>query len=141
VFVIIAKYNGRQLDASSAFTALSLISLLEGPMNTLIQAIPMLNAAMACFHRIQQFLNSDARRDHRLPLNETYNDLPPASGIELETLLPAISHVGPLPIMISQNSSFGWASDQAPAVTDVSFTLNRHQYCFIIGPVGEFTLT
>lgn len=68
VFVISANSTGRTLNTASAYTALSLISLLDGPMNTLVSAIPMLNAAMACFARIESFLNSDARRDDRLPL-------------------------------------------------------------------------
>ena len=39
--------------------------------------------------------------------------------------------------MIIQNASFGWLPEGAPAVSDVTFTLQRRQSCFIIGPVGS----
>ena len=74
VFVVIANSTGRTLNTSAAFTGLSLISLLSSPMHIMISTIPMLNASMACFVRIQTFLNSDARKDHRLPLS-------PSSGL------------------------------------------------------------
>lgn len=132
--MIAAKYSGKQLDTASAFTALSLISLLADPMNTLIRTIPMLNSAMACFKRIQEFLNSDARRDHRLPLNNPINvdEQPLTSEIELRTF-PSSQ----LSLIIAQNASFGWTMEDVPTVSDVSFTLSRRQFCFIIGPVGS----
>ena len=49
-------------------------------MNTMIRTIPMLNASMACFDRIQKFLNSDARQDHRLSLKQSDLDEPQISG-------------------------------------------------------------
>lgn len=136
VFVIVAYYNGQTLNTANAFTALSLISLLSGPMNTLIRTIPMLNASMACLTRIQSFLNSDARRDDRLPLTETTTPsiLSSTSDIELDTFSRKDSS---LPIMVTQNASFGWTPLGPPAVSDVTFTLSRHDYCFIIGPVGS----
>jgi len=113
-------------------------------MNTLVSTIPMLNAAMACFTRIESFLKSDARRDDRLPLPgpgefEGQSSSPASSGIELEVMGPVIT--GPKNIstvmIATQNASFSWDVDGQPAVSDLSFTLQRHQFCFIIGPVGS----
>lgn len=141
VFVIVAKYTGRTLDTSNAFTALSLISLLSSPMNTLIRTIPQLNASMACFGRIETFLNSDARRDHRLPLNRPSSprDQTSTSDIELGEILASIeiSRSAQSPIIITQNASFGWTSEGLAAVSDVTFTITSRQFCFIIGPVGS----
>lgn len=142
VFVITAKITGKQLDASTSFTALSLIALLSSPMNTLIAAIPQFNAAIACFSRIQEFLNSGTRMDHRLPLNSAEGL---ASGqltrslnseIELKDLSPLIPREETPPILAIQNASFGWNSGPRPDVGDISFTLMRGQFCFVIGPVG-----
>lgn len=110
-------------------------------MNTLIRTIPALNSAMACFARIQSFLNSDARKDHRLPLHGSL----PSSGqtsmsdIELEVFQDSSeSSKGPhSPILITQNASFGWEPEGSPVVSDVSFALTNHHFCFIIGPVGS----
>lgn len=136
-FVVSAKYTGRTLDAASAFTSLSLIALISGPLNTVIMSIPMLNAAMACFHRIQTFLCSDARRDHRIAFedgNSLEESGTAAEGIELRRL-PSGSSMGAL--ISAQNASFSWKAEGAPTVTDNTFTINRRQFCFVIGPVGS----
>jgi ABC-type multidrug transport system fused ATPase/permease subunit len=146
VFVIGANSTGRTLNTASAYTALSLISLLDGPMNTLVSAIPMLNAAMACFARIESFLNSDARRDDRLPLlgqGELGDQSSPPTGsvnkdIEMESLRPVLTGTKINSVVIAtQNASFSWDIDGQPTVFDLSFTLHRHQFCFVIGPVGS----
>ena len=143
VFTLIANSTGNTLDTAAAFTGLSLISLLASPMNTMIRTIPMLNASMACFDRIQKFLNSDARQDHRLPLNSTHITGAPvpsetSSGIELKEMESKVS-VGPSDsaMIVAQNASFSWTTGGEPVVRDASFTLSRHQFCFIIGPVGS----
>lgn len=143
VFVITAKITGKQLDAAASFTALSLIALLSGPMNTLIRAIPQLNSAIACFSRIQAFLNSGTRMDHRLPLNNVENlagDQQMSasnSDIELKNLSPPVRLEETSPLLVIQNASFGWNPDARPDVSDVSITLLRRQFAFIIGPVGS----
>jgi ATP-binding cassette subfamily C (CFTR/MRP) protein 1 len=116
-------------------------------MNTLVATIPMLNAAMACFARVESFLKSDARRDDRLPLlgpgeSEDDSSSPAGTDIELETIRPVMPgskiNPGAMNVMITtQNASFSWDLDGQPAVFDLSFTLQRHQFCFIIGPVGS----
>lgn len=140
VFVIIVKFAGKQLDTSSAFAALSPISLLGSPMSILVSTIPMISSSMACFDRIQRFLDSEARKDHRLPLYRSSNsdteiliESVAPTDISLQ-LLPAIPLRGILDV---QNASFGWTSDESPIVSDVTFTLPRHQFCFIVGPVGK----
>lgn len=99
----------------------------------------MLNASMACFARIQSFLNSDARKDHRLPLNgvDSLEEVTTATDIELQTLPSFGNSNSKIPIMVAQHATFGWESEDAPAVSDITFTLMRHQFCFVIGPVGS----
>jgi ABC-type bacteriocin/lantibiotic exporter with double-glycine peptidase domain len=98
---------------------------------------------MACFDRIQNFLNSDARQDHRLPLNPSDLNEPQipretAGGIELKTMTPKVyEEPSDEAMIVARNASFSWAVGGEPIVRDVSFTLPRHQFCFIIGPVGS----
>ena len=40
-------------------------------------------------------------------------------------------------MIVAQNASFSWVAGSGPIVRDVSFTLRRNQFCFIIGPVGS----
>jgi ATP-binding cassette subfamily C (CFTR/MRP) protein 1 len=113
-------------------------------MNALVSTIPMLNAAIACFARIESFLKSDARRDDRLPLqdlgdSEGQRSCASSSEIELESMRPVkAGSKNNSPVMITtQNASFSWDFDGQPVVSDLSFTLQRSQFCFIIGPVGS----
>ena len=112
-------------------------------MNAMIRTIPMLNASMACFDRIQKFLNSDARQDHRLQLITSEQTKPLAecgntADVELREYISTVS--GPSrddAMIVAKNASFSWTADGEPVVRDISFTLARHQFCFIIGPVGS----
>ncbi|KUJ07957.1 putative ATP-binding cassette transporter [Mollisia scopiformis] len=144
VFVIIANASGQTLNAASAYTALSLISLLSTPMNNIAMTIPMLNAAMACFERIESFLKSDARRDHRLPLLGAIEPTDESStpslndGIALKPLPKVIQRSDiESALIVVQDASFAWSLTTSPAVRDLSFTLQRGQVSFIIGPVGS----
>ena len=143
VFVVSARITGQKLDAAASFTALSLISLIASPMNILIAAIPQINSAMACFERIQSFLNSGTRMDHRLPLeNADVSSLDQQtsasnSGVELRDLSPLLGPREISPIMIIRNASFGWNSGGRPDVSDINLKLLQRQFCFIIGPVGS----
>lgn len=136
VFVISANVTGRTLSTSTAYTSLSLIALLADPMNTLVRTIPQINSAVACFDRIQTFMLSDARKDHRLPLagsqsSDTTSDL--SHGIELKDMSPMLN---PSAMIIAQNASFAWSQNARPVINDFSFTLPCSQSLFIVGPVG-----
>jgi ATP-binding cassette subfamily C (CFTR/MRP) protein 1 len=142
IFIISAKTTGRTLNTASAYTALSLISLLATPMNTLVRTIPSLNAAWACFDRIEDFLKSDARQDHRLPLfgiSEPERRVSPQfiEGIELEPLGPVSNADANSTIIATQNASFAWTANEQPTVSNLNFNIQRHQLLFIIGLVGS----
>jgi len=134
VFVISSNVTGRELNTAQAYTALSLITLLGEPMNTLMRTIPNLNAAIACFDRIQTFMESDARRDHRLPLESPSTLISTDGDIEMSELSRTKSQP---PIVITQSASFSWTEGAAPTIPDFTFTLLRRQFCFVIGPVGS----
>lgn len=110
-------------------------------MNTLIQAIPQMNSAMACLHRTQLFLGSDARKDHRLCLGNQspgHRSGPNSSeGFELEDI-PVLSGSENSKAMITvQDASFSWTLDNSPEVSDLTFAIPQGQLSFVIGPVGS----
>ncbi|EFX02174.1 ABC multidrug transporter [Grosmannia clavigera kw1407] len=136
VFVIAAHHGDASgdsvLKAGRAYTALSLISLLSTPVNGLIAVIPMVIAALASLGRIQTFLASDARRDHRLPLGsngQSTSTVTSTDSIELASV-PSTDAV-----MVAQDVSFSW-TQSVPVVRDVNFTIARGEICIVIGPVG-----
>ncbi len=110
-------------------------------MNDLVSSIPLLNAAIASFTRIESFLKSDARKDHRLPLNTlsghggSSSVSPKSSGIMLKTLKSSVSEHSPS-LIIAQNATFSWSDGGKPAIWDLNLNLKRRHICFVIGPVG-----
>ncbi len=144
IFTISARSTGQTLSTASAYTALSLVTLLSTPMNIFVQAVPNFNAAMACFARISSFLNSDIRRDHRLPLrvqNETSSNASDSArdvGTEMTNLRPNVSQAKASSAMITaQSVSFAWNEESGPVVQDLTFSIQRGHLCFLIGPVGS----
>lgn len=140
VFVIAANASGQTLDTATAYTTLSLISLLAEPINGLISSIPLINAANASFNRIEQFLKSDARKDHRLPLQPQRIEITLQAGSATDGIeLQNIKHLGSVAnssLLVAQNASFAWSEGGVPAVRNLDLALKRYQICFVIGPVG-----
>ncbi|KAL2069425.1 hypothetical protein VTL71DRAFT_14104 [Oculimacula yallundae] len=150
VFVLLSKSTGDQLTTAKAYTTLSLISLLSNPINTLLRTIPMLNGAIACFRRIQMFLESESQQVHVLPLTLERDTLSTRQqrerqvtkgdrDIELRHMPTKV--LGPqansdVPILAAQNATFAWSLPGSPIVKDITFNLYRHSSLFIIGPVG-----
>lgn len=136
---------GESLDAARMFTSLSLLSLLTQPLSQTFQRIPTFLAAIGCFQRIQAFLETETKSDHRLMINpptdmELFQE-PEVDGdnIELQSLRPAA--VGPDAIYV-RNGTFGWSSSDEPVLSDISFSIKASGLTMIIGPVacGKSTL-
>lgn len=140
-FAIFATFpqRGHPLNVNSAYTTLSLISLVASPVNTFIRAIPAMNTALASLSRIQELLQSEARRDHRIFLED-----PPATahqcqsspeGIELSDLSP-LRRNQTLDVIITRDVNFAWRQDSNFSVHNVNLSVKKGQFCLIIGPTG-----
>ena len=127
------------------FTSLSLLSLLTQPLSQSFQRIPTFLAAVGCFQRIQTFLETETKSDHRLMINHLASDGSCQS-------LGAFDHafelqpLGPCDVVtdsiIIRNGTFGWKASDAPVLNDISFSIPSSQLTMIIGPVacGKSTL-
>ncbi|KAF7954900.1 uncharacterized protein EAE97_000159 [Botrytis byssoidea] len=132
IYVIVASVNGKVLDVSSAFTALSLIALLVAPIRAIVFAAPPLIAAVGCLDRIEDFLTSATKKDHRLVLPRVQDlsigrarpgilsrDVSAGSEIELENMTAREdSSESPITIAV-KNLSLAWSTESPPVVTDV----------------------
>ncbi|PLB43601.1 P-loop containing nucleoside triphosphate hydrolase protein [Aspergillus steynii IBT 23096] len=147
-FVILSNSTGKPLDTASAYSSLSLIYLLADPMATMIRTIPMISTAMACFDRIQAFLLSESCKDHRLPLSESSSNLgsvhskptAPNTATNLVELRPLADARGLRfgdPLMIITNACFGWTDSEPKVLDDISCTIRKGQFTFIVGSVGS----
>jgi len=127
------------------FTSLSLLSLLTQPLSQSFQGIPTFLAAVGCFQRIQAFLETETKSDHRFVVNHPENDESSQSlgtdddGFELQPLSPVHDAIDSI---IIRNGTFGWKSSDEPVLKDINFSIHRSQLTMIIGPVacGKSTL-
>ncbi|OQD99550.1 hypothetical protein PENSOL_c006G04539 [Penicillium solitum] len=151
VFALIQDYEKLNFTSATAFTGLSLVGMLSNPVNTMLRTIPTLKAALACFDRIEKFLESPSRKLIFIPLEEsleasdkggktTEQDITLSQDSNEENMptvkLSSRQPHHPSPTLIKvQNAGFAWTAD-TPIITDVSFSVARKGFVFIIGPVG-----
>ncbi|KAH6707481.1 ABC transporter-like protein [Leptodontidium sp. MPI-SDFR-AT-0119] len=151
IYVIVATVNGQTLDVTSAFTALSLIALLVAPIRAFVFSAPPLIAAVSCFDRIETFLSSPTKKDHRMLLvnsqaraSSVVRPLPivgssnTGSDIELDEIAPRRStNLSPATISV-KNLTLAWSHSEAdnPVINDVTFEVQPGQLTIIVGPVG-----
>jgi ATP-binding cassette subfamily C (CFTR/MRP) protein 1 len=149
IYVIVATVNGQTLDVTSAFTALSLIALLVAPIRAIVFAIPPLIAAVGCFDRIQNFLESPTQKDHRILMPSAQGDssstaklvaptrnTPMDSDIELEEITVHPNASSSPAIIRVRNLTLSWSEEATPVIDDVSLDFRPGQLTMIVGPVG-----
>lgn len=83
VYVAVASRHGDTLLAAKAFPALALFNLLSVPLGILIQTLPEVIGMFACFDRIGNFLQREARVDSRCLMDPKSTSLEKIPFIEL----------------------------------------------------------
>ncbi|KEF58496.1 uncharacterized protein A1O9_06422 [Exophiala aquamarina CBS 119918] len=71
LYYLQARASNRPLDLATSFSILTILRLVETPMNTLCYSTPHIASSVACFQRIQQYLMAEQWRDARLSLSHT----------------------------------------------------------------------
>jgi ATP-binding cassette subfamily C (CFTR/MRP) protein 1 len=144
VFTLMANASGKTLQTANAFSVLSVISLIESPLQSLVYSIPTITSSAACFGRIQQFLLSPTRHDHRISIwtagsrstNKdacSRHDL--SSGIEL-THLSSASNAVTEDAVVVEDGSFGWIESGHPVLHNINIRIKSSSLVMVIGPVG-----
>lgn len=140
--------NGTLLTASQAFTTLALIEIVAVPMGLLLQALPNITSSLACLDRIQAFLLSKARVDHRGQLQTTADmDEKPKnvtttaiSTIDVTTGVSTTVDKTPNLMASFKNASFFYATGEKDAsfsLSQISMVLPRGSITIVAGPVGS----
>ncbi|KAI9875887.1 MAG: hypothetical protein M1823_007379, partial [Watsoniomyces obsoletus] len=114
LFYIQARASDQPMNLATSFGVLTILRLVEGPLNLVLYASPALASCTACFERIQQYLLSDSRQDNRLSLNSIYdstdyweNRSEPSQSIEMRRL-GSVSRSPADEVLSLKNCSFGW---------------------------------
>lgn len=141
-------HGSQSLDATRAFTTLSLVMLLAGPVGNLMHAVPMFQTALASVDRIQVFLQLDEVQEpvcpnkvfyplvHKNPTGSATND----EGIELESVIAASGkHSTPNSERSSiwlNNVSVQLGTEQKTVLHNISVKVPDSSLTLILGPVG-----
>lgn len=145
-FAVVYGVRG-SLSVAQAFTALSIITLLTSPLSSLLSSLPGFAAGLGCFDRIQEYLLSPQRPDHRgfsgVAVSSIDKGLPdPGTG------KPSLQHsLEPFPassicnarmsggkcILSARSCTFGEPS----VLHDVNLEVERSSITVIMGPNGS----
>jgi ATP-binding cassette, subfamily C (CFTR/MRP), member 1 len=133
------------LTAATAFTSLTIFSLLGQAVSLWIESAMGVVTAMASLERIRQYLSSDTRVDFRIsapsrvrPRPRSVFSIPHESWMEQfelgspEPPIPTIDGVITL-----RGCSANWDESSDPVLKGLNITIKRGDLAMVIGPVGS----
>lgn len=140
LYYLRAKNSGESLNLATAFSVLTILRIMDGPLNFVIYASVQLASSLSCFQRIQEYLLSPSRNDNRLSIHSIYDSdeywdsLSGQDSIEMRRV--SVSRSPANEAISLRNCSFGWERGVPPIIKDVDLTIRAGSVTMIIGPVG-----
>lgn len=142
LYYLQARASNRPLDLATSFSILTILRLVETPLNTLCYSTPHIASSIACFNRIQQYLAADQWRDSRLtlrpapPTDDVWSStMEGRHSIEMKTLgstRPPLTQEA----LVLKDCSFGWTHGDN-VLKDLNLTVCHGQITMVIGSVGS----
>ncbi len=137
ISLLASRVNPNQsFSVAVVFTSLSIMGLLMEPLGILVSSLPTFIASMACFERIQTFLQESkghstatSQEDDRTTGDTSSND-----GIELSQLKPQNNSQD---IIILERASFAAKPGDAPILQDINIRVLPSTLTMVIGKVGS----
>lgn len=119
------------MQAGQVFPTLAVVGLIEGPTLGLIHAYPEVMSMLACFGRIQSYLDLAERADARTKGDgspENASAKSDANGKNIRNSHEAIQYA---------DASFGPAAMDTPLLSNVNFGLPRGSMSGVVGSTGS----
>jgi ATP-binding cassette subfamily C (CFTR/MRP) protein 1 len=139
VYAILARVNDTAtLTNGLAFSALTLFSLLDQPMGSIVNGSEDLMAVVNCFQRIQKHLMEKERVDYRLKHNarDSQSVQNTTTAPLVETDSSAWEHYIE-PCAIIRNVSAAWSIDTEPVLKGLNINIQESKITMIVGAVGS----
>lgn len=149
-FVATAARTGDTLTIQKAFTAYSVLILVNQPLVGIVMGLPLLASAMTSFQRIQDFLNGKERVDARLAsegskiagAGRSVAGSPKSAslgpGFELSDMHGSefpVANLAPN-VIASVKGTFSWSDDSKPIIDIDTWNIRRRAFTLVLGPVG-----
>jgi ABC-type bacteriocin/lantibiotic exporter with double-glycine peptidase domain len=131
-YILLAQANdSTTLTNGVAFSALTLFSLLDQPMISIVYGSEDVMTIVNCFQRIQKHLMETERIDYRL--RHGPDQQPEPSLIEVDSLPQSLDNKL---CAVIRNLSAAWSIDDEPVLKDLNLDIQASKITMIVGPVG-----
>ena len=144
--LVLQTDHGSQLDPATAFTALSLISLLSSPIFLFVFALPQFTASIGCFDRIQEYLVSEGAIPSRPSIDidtfstkRLYRDSVTkqlSDAVPLQSTETSVQSSLDETFVTLDSSTFSFNVNDQPVLKNISVSLRKSSFSMLIGPVG-----
>ena len=121
--------EGGPLSLSTAFTSLSIMSLIMGPLSYMLYAIPSFISAFSIFQRVEEFLEKAEEHTPSTSEDAQSTNHGTQDGIPLQSVSARQ--------MIAQNASFAAKLGEAALLQDINFSVRPGTLTMITGKVGS----
>lgn len=117
-----------ELSVATVFMSLSIVGLVSNPLATLLFAIPNFVRSLACFERIQEFLDlaQEARTSRGKPLDGTRQM--PFEDNPVNTADATI---------VINSASFKFKAEDEPVLRDITLRIPAGSFTVVVGKVGS----
>lgn len=123
--------SSHHLNATTAFTSLSIIGLIVAPLSHLLYAIPSFASCLGSFDRIETF--ADQNKADRTKTPTRLDECGEVSDIDLPVLSPRPGQHA----IEAANVSFKVPGQNEPVLKDLTFSIKHDTLTVITGPVGS----
>jgi ATP-binding cassette subfamily C (CFTR/MRP) protein 1 len=145
--IITAARKNQSLFAAKAFTSLTLITLLAGPIMNLTQALPALAGGLSSLGRIESFMKTKSRgsNDRRSVESNSGDDLELSRILGRGDMRRDVQAQEPVDLpaksekisIVVRNGKFAWATNAAPSLYDINLEIQAHSLTLMVGAVGS----
>ncbi|OAQ99177.1 hypothetical protein LLEC1_01741 [Akanthomyces lecanii] len=125
---LLATKAGERLSVAEAFTSMSIMNLIIGPVGMMAQMYPFIIAALPCFVRIQEFLKLCSDYEARVALLGSSSEL-----ARSEELLPSLGE----PIFSATNANVIAKSRKEPLIKKANVKILPQTFTIVAGKVGS----
>ena len=127
-----------QFTISTAFTSMTILSLLTSPLSWLMHAAPLFWGALSSFERIQNYIVlCEENVKHDLAAQKKYGHLPFDSENDTEsgTLTPS-SNIGDT-VVAARDASVYFPASKEPVLCNVNMSIQPGSTNIVVGKVGS----
>ncbi|KAL3419086.1 ABC multidrug transporter [Phlyctema vagabunda] len=137
VYILAQNSNNNTLVTNRAFVSLSILSLLGSPLASLIQSIPTVMSAVACFQRVQNYIDLPRTSDPRIVMSMK-------PGAEKDTSVSQkkesdakkeVSGLADFAILV-RDATIAWPKMESLLLADLNFTIPVTGLTVVVGEIG-----